>query len=189
MIALFGYTIARNARVTPDKVRVYAGSVNLSELSPKEREAAIRKMAEMLNALSLEERQELRMDHTAYRWFKEMTEEEKAEFIEATMPTGFKQMISAFENLPEDKRRRTVEQAMKNLNEDRGKMGDNREGPQQDTNQIVLSDALREKVTQIGLQTFYSQSSAQTKAELAPLLEEMQRVMESGRILRHRMRQ
>jgi hypothetical protein len=49
---------------------------------------------------------------------------------------------------------------------------------------VILSPELQDKVTKIGLQTFYSQSSAETKAELAPLLEQMQQTMQSGRMMR-----
>jgi uncharacterized membrane protein len=184
IVAVAGYTIAKNAKVTPEKVRAYTQSADFGHLSAADRAKAIKKLADMLNALSLEERQSLQLDRTAYRWFEQMTEEEKGEFLEATMPTGFKQMLAAFEEMPEDKRRRTVDQALKQMKDAREKMAASGQlPPQSATNRVVLSEELRQKVTTIGLKSFYSQSSAQTKAEMAPLLEEMQRMMESGRLI------
>jgi uncharacterized membrane protein len=182
--AMTGYEIAKHAKVTPEKVRAYTESVDFSHLSAAERAAAIQKLAAMLNALSLEERQSLRQDRTAYKWFEKMTEDEKGEFLEATMPTGFKQMIGAFEDMPPDKRKRVVDQAIKQMKDQREKMAASGQLPPPGTNAVVLSQELQDKVTKIGLQSFYSHSSAQTKAELAPFLEEMQRTMESGRMLR-----
>lgn len=186
IIAATGYIIARNAKVTAEKVQAYVAAVDLSKLSAADRAEALRKLAAMLNALSLEDRQRLRLGGTAEGWFTRMTEEEKAAFIEATMPTGFKQMIAAFEEQPEEKRRRTIDQSLRRLREmnveaqsgTASASGTNRPG--------ALSPELEAKVRTIGLKSFYSQSSAQTKAELAPLLEEMQKAMESGRMMRGR---
>ena len=182
IIAFAGYTIAKNAKVTTEKVRAYTQSVDFNRLSATDRAQAIKKLAAMLNALSLEERQSLQLDQTAYRWFAQMTEAEKAEFLEATMPTGFKQMLGAFEEMPVDKRQRFVSQAVKQMKDSREKLAAGGQLPPPGTNSIVLSEELQQKVTTIGLKSFYSQSSAQTKAEMAPLLEEMQRMMESGRM-------
>ncbi len=183
-IALAGYFIAKSARVSPEKVRAYIEAVDLSKLSATDRAAALRKLADMLNRLSFEERQQLRLGRTINDWFAQMTEEEKSAFIEATMPTGFKQMIAAFEELPEEKRKRTVDQALKRMKEQQSRSDSD---PAGGTNAPPpLSPELEAKVRTIGLKSFYSESSAQTKAELAPLREEMQRAMESGRVLRGR---
>jgi hypothetical protein len=179
-VAIAGYEIAKNAKVTPEKVRAYLASVDFSHLSAADREAAIRKLAAMLNALSLEERQSLRFDRRG--WFDEMTEAEKSEFLEATLPTGFKQMLTAFEDMPPDKRKHMVDQAVKQLQDTRQEMAAGGQAPPAGDGP-VLSPELQEKVTKIGLQSFYSQSSAETKAELAPLLEQMQQMMESGRMM------
>jgi hypothetical protein len=185
-VALAGWWISSRLKVTPEKVQAYVASLDFGKLSAADRTKAIQALADMLNKLSLEERQRLRADRTAYRWFEQMTEEEKGQFIEATMPTGFKQMITAFEELPEDKRRRTIDEALRSLRETNKRIGAGQIAMAQGTNRPPISDELQAKVRTIGLKTFYSQSSAQTKAELAPVLEELQRTMESGRMMRGR---
>jgi len=188
LVALGGYRIARNAKMTAEKVKAYAESVDISKLSGAARAKAIQELADKLNALSLEERRKARLERLTWNWFNQMTEEEKAAFIEATMPTGFKQMLTSFEQLPEEKRHKAIDDALRRLRESRAQgTGGPGSGNQGGTNgPPVLSDDLQAKVRTIGLQTFYSQSSAQTKAELAPVLEELQHVMESGRPFRNR---
>ncbi len=180
VIALAGYKIAKNATVTPEKVHAYIGAVDFTHLSAADRAAAIDKLAAMLNALSLEERQRLRLERKG--WFDKMTEAEKEKFITATLPTGMKQMLNAFEQLPAEKQQRAVDDALKQLKTAQAKQSAG--GQPAGANGPPVSPELQEKVMKLGLQSFYSQSSAQTKAELAPLLEQMQQMMESGRLLR-----
>jgi hypothetical protein len=189
LVALAGYRMARNAKMTAEKVKAYAESVDISKLSGAARAKAILELAAKLNALSLEERRKARIEREAWSWFDRMTEEEKAGFLEATMPTGYKQMLTAFEQLPEDKRRKTIDDALRRLKEARDQSPTGTGGPRvrSGTNSPpVLSEELQARMRTIGLKTFYSQSSAQTKAELAPLLDELQRAMESGRPFRVR---
>lgn len=174
--------------MTAEKVRNYAISIDLNKLNGPARAEAIRKLAAKLNALSPEERRRARMERIAAGWFEDMTEDEKGEFIEATMPTGFKQMLASFEQLPEAKRRKAIDDALRRLKESREKSPEEGE-PMSDarTNRPPeLSPELQEKVTKLGLKTFYGESSAQTKAEMAPMLEELQRMMESGMMFRGR---
>lgn len=185
VLALGGYSIARSTRVTAGKIKAYLDSVQLNNLSGEARAKAIRRLADMLNRLSIEDRRKARLDHLTSAWFAEMTEEEKGTFIEATLPTGFKQMLTSFEQLPEEKRRKTIQDALRRLREAQTSPSSGEADTAAGTNvPPVLSPELQAQIRTIGLKTFYSQSSAQTKAELAPVLEELQHVMESGRPFR-----
>jgi hypothetical protein len=183
--ACAAYVYYQSVVMTPEKVGDYVRSVDLTKLSGGDRARVIAKFAEKVNALSVEDRRRWRREGTWRPWFTEMTEEERGQFIDATLPTGFKQVINTFEDLPEATRKQSIDEAMKHLQETH-QLPMNRE-PGQSTDAYgtngppALSPQLEKKVLAIGLKTFYSESTAQTKAELAPLLEELQHQMEAGR--------
>lgn len=186
-LALGGYWWARSTRMTAEKVRQYLASVDLRSLSGEARARAIRELVRRLNALSWEERQKARLGPEWARWLEAMSDEEQAAFIEATLPAGFKQALTAFEELPEAQRRRTLDEALKRLREAQEELARGElppewgpEGPP------LVSEEVRQRAIKTGLKTFYAESSGRMKAELAPLLEEMQRMMERGALLRRR---
>ena len=182
LVAFAVHQIAAGRKVTVEKIRSYAGSVDFSHLSASERAKAIARLAGMLNALSYDERREARLGRLWEKWFAEMTDDERTQFVELTMPTGFKQTIAAFEKLPEDRRQRAINDALRGMREAQARLKKSG-GTPVSTNAPGISEDLQKRITTIGLKTFYSDSSAQTKAELAPVLEEMQRMMEEGRFV------
>lgn len=189
-MAWAGYIIAKSSKMTAEKLQAELARTHLSKLSAEQRAKALRDLADDLNSLPADERRRARSSRFWNELFAEMTEEEKAEFIDLTMPTGFKQMIEAFEKLPEDKRKKTIDESMKRMREARenGEFNASSNGPgapgSRGTNGPALSPELQKRMAEIGLKTFYKESSAQMKAEVAPLLEEIQKNMESGRPFR-----
>lgn len=181
-----GFVIARNSKQTADKVADYLRATDLARLSGAARANALRDLADRMNRLPRDERRKSRLDVEWRRWFEQMTEEEKMSFLDATLPTGFKQMIAAFEELPEAKRKRAVDDSIKRMREAREALSADPEwqGRVNTNRPSELDVEMQKKVVATGLKTFYGESSAQTKAELAPLLEEMQRSMESGNLFR-----
>jgi len=185
LVAWAGFTWFESRKMTAEKVAAFIESVPFSQLGGDARARAIKDLENKLNELSYEERQRLRMEHLVNGWFAQMTDAEKEQFVTATLPTGITQMISAFEQLPEDKRHRAVDDAIRNLREanNRASAGGGVR-PAGTNGPPPISPELEAQIRTLGLKTFYSQSSAQTKAEVAPFLEELQRVMESGRLQR-----
>ncbi len=181
-MALGGMAVARHLKVSPEKVRSYLAGLDLAKLSPEQRRAVLRKLATLLNALSPEDRRAARMSREFAAFFRTLTDAEKGEFLELTLPAGFNEMLSAFEQMPEEKRRKAVEDTLRRMREqaaaaDAGEPSGNTPGEE-------LSPELREKMVKAGVKAFMDQGSPETKAELQPVLEEMQRNMESGRLFR-----
>src|SRR5665213_887803 len=186
MAALGGYALSDHFKMTAEKLRAYIQGTDLSKLSGNARARALRDLADKVNALPPDDRQQARLDRLWSQWFREMTEEEKGQFLDATLPSGFHQMLASFEQQPTEKRQKAINDAIKHLRQARDNPPPTAKPPDpNDTNTPpVLSEELQQKVTTIGLSSVYGSSSAETKAELAPLLEEIQKNMESGRMFR-----
>src|SRR5260370_11176710 len=92
LAAWAGHTIARNSVVTADKVRAYVESLDLTKLSGAARAKAIQRLADMLNALSPEERRRARMDRLYRRGGAEMAGEGRGGFFVGRLSTGCTQM-------------------------------------------------------------------------------------------------
>lgn len=184
LVAWLGFAVARNSKMTAEKIKARLEATDLSKLSGEARAKAIRDLEEKLNALSPEERRKARGERLWIKWFDQMTEEEKGQFIEATMPAGFKQMLEAFEKMPEEKRQKVVNDAIKRMRDNNQFAGGGNPYRDDKDGKPRMSEDLQKKAVETGLKTFFTQSSAQTKAELAPLMEEIQHSMETGRMFR-----
>jgi hypothetical protein len=180
-VAFAVFHFSARTKVTAEKVGQFVAATDLSRLSATDRDRAVAKLAGQVNSLTPEERMKWRRDDSWKKWFSEMTENERRKFVDATLPTGLKQMMDAFSRLPPDQRKNMIDDAVNKLKQAGAggvekSIGDyGRNGPP------VISPELEQRVREIGLSELFAHSSAETKAELAPLLEQMQTQIRQGR--------
>jgi hypothetical protein len=177
--ALAIFHFSAKARVTVQQLQQYVDATDLDKLSAAKRDQAMVNFAGLVNSLSAGERMNWRRENGWKKWFAGMNEAERAKFIEMTLPTGVKQMMDAYSQLPEDQRKKFIDDAVNKLkqagvNQSVGDYGKNGPPP--------LSPELEQKVREIGLKELFTDSSPETKAELGPLLEQMESQIRSGRM-------
>ncbi len=158
---------ARNSKPSPESIARYIDTHSLEGRSPAERRKIIDSLADQMNRLGYEERRETRLEKRPDKFFQFLTPEEQSYFIDRTVPAGFKQMMEAFNNMPPEKRKKFVERALEDMRKGRDEGGD-----QPPPN---LDDPNVQKIVNTGLKSFFSEASAETKMDLAPLIEEMQK--------------
>ncbi|MGV3532908.1 MAG: hypothetical protein ACO1QR_11100 [Chthoniobacteraceae bacterium] len=155
---------AKASKPTPEKLERYVNSNPLDGKSAAERARTIEDVAEQLNGLSYEDRQHMRMGRRLDGFFRSLTPEEQGEFLDLTLPTGFKQMMEAFNNMDPKKRKRFVKKALEDMERD-AERGE----------QPPVDDEVMQKMVEQGLRSYYSDASADVKMDLAPLIEQMQK--------------
>jgi hypothetical protein len=179
ILAWSGYVIFKHSKITAEKVKQYQASMDLAHLSTADRLKALKGLVERLNALSPEEREKWKLEMD---WFRQLTEEEKAYFIDAFMPGEMKLALQMFERWPKARQQEEIDHAFKELQANAATPGRRTSLGPGGTNAPPVSPELDKKIRTLGLNTLYSQGSAQTKAELAPLLIEVQHQFESGQL-------
>ena len=162
---------ARSAKVTPESLTKHIETLQLDGQPSNTRGKEIEKVADQLNRLAYEERREVRMSRKLDRFFKTLTPPEQERFLDLTLPTGFKQMMESLNKMERVKRQQFVTRTLKEMRE--------REGEEQPRD--PEDEAAAQKIIEQGFKSFYSEASAETKLDVAPLVEEMQKNLQGLR--------
>ena len=158
---------ARSSAPTPQSLVHYLETHPVEGQPEKERARRLEKIADQLNRLDYEQRREVRMGRRLDRFFKSLTPAEQSRFLDRTLPAGFRQMMDALNKMEPEKRKRFVERSLAEMKKEEGERF-----PAEAREEL---DGNAEKIISQGLKSFYSEASAETKLDLSPLIEQMQK--------------
>ncbi len=162
---------ARSAKVTPESLTKHIETLQLEGRAADARSKEIEKVADQLNRLTYEERRQMRMSRKLDVFFKALSPTEQELFLDLTLPIGFKQMMEALNKMERPKRQQFVTRTLKEMRD--------REGDEPARNEE--DEAAAQKIISQGFKSFYSEASAETKLDVAPLIEEMQKNLQRPR--------
>ena len=173
--AVFGVVkLAGSMKPTASKVNRYLNDFSLAEVTdPEERLKKIGEVAQLLNQLEASELNKLREGTEVdprRELFEQLSPEEQLYFFEKRVGRAFEQVMQSFNEMERDERKRIVERALRQMQSDdirRPRSERLEEGDPE----------LVDKMAEAGFKAYYSEASAETKIDLAPLMEEMQRAM------------
>jgi hypothetical protein len=157
---------------TPEKVNALMATAPWLDGPPSaeaDRKKYLDTVIANVNCLDFEQRRSMREEgrEVGQRFFESLTKEERARFLEETVEHHFKSVMKAFNQMPREERQRFVRQAMNDMNRNQPD-GRNMDRLKQDDEQVF------DRVVDKGLGAYYQDASAETKMDLAPLLEQMQ---------------
>lgn len=139
----------------------------------REREEEIRRIADMVNRLDFAERERNRQSRSGEDFFRKLSTTEKNLFIDLTIVESMSRFMEALDQMPEEQRKRFVEQGLKEIQN--GRTEEEMERAQEMDNNLLT------KISEEGMRAYFDKASADTKLDLAPLMEAMNEVMQGLR--------
>lgn len=148
-----------------------AATLAASEAS--RREESIRDIADMVNRLDFQEREKNRGNPVPEEFFRKMNAREKNLFIDLTVRESMARFMEALDAMPPEQRRKFVEQGLREVNE--GRTAEDLERAE------ALGADLVQKISQEGMRAYFEKASADTKLDLAPLMNAVNETMQGLR--------
>jgi hypothetical protein len=160
---------------TPEKVHELMAAAPWFENADLDEEARTKYLDEVIahvNRLDFDQRRKSREDdpNIGKRFMDSLDIHERHRFLEETVEQHFKSVMKAFNQMSREERQRIVAQARRDMQRNTPD-DDNMRRLQQEDERVF------ENVVEKGLGAYYEEATAETKMDLAPLMEEMQQRM------------
>ena len=139
----------------------------------KRRESELRSIADNVNKLDFQEREKNRENRAGENFFRVLSPTEKAMFIDLTIVESMGRFMESLDAMKPEQRKSFVEKGLKEIQQGRTQ--------EEMARADKLGAELLEKISQEGMRTYFKKSSADTKLDLAPLMEAMNETMQGLR--------
>jgi hypothetical protein len=174
---------AGSRKITAERVNTEIAGARFADWSGREtqpdaaeakrREDKLRGIAGLLNRLDFQEREKNRRNRSGEEFFRKLSRDEKNLFIDLTVMESMNRFMESLDAMPPDQRKRFVEQGLKEVAEGRT--------AEEMARAKELDADLLNKISQEGMRAYFQKSSADTKLDLAPLMEAVNETMQGLR--------
>ena len=141
--------------------------------SAKQREEKLRRIAGLVNRLDFNERERNREDRSVERMFRLLSGDEKKLFIDLTVRESMANFMAALDKLPPAERKKFIEKGLEEIK--------NGKTEEEMARADELGDDLLETIANEGMRAYFENANADTKLDLAPLMESMNEIMQGLR--------
>jgi hypothetical protein len=175
--------IAGSKQITAEKVRATVEATNFEDWSghesapnaarARERDEKLREVAELVNRLDFTEAEKNRDNRSLENMYQLMSREEKVLFANLTVAKSMDRMMQGLDQLPAEQRKQFVERGLQEIRS--GKTGGDIARARE------IDENLPDLIAQEGMRAYFEKASADLKLELAPIMEEINGVMQGMR--------